>query len=91
MINSKKKEMIRIFWEDAVIYERPLSKGVFFLKKKITEGEMFKEEEDFIIVKNPTTMDYDRNLKRYVPFVTKRKITFFFIPTGMINKKELIS
>ena len=90
MIDSKEKKIIRIFWEDAVIYKKPLNKSAFSLKKRITEGEVLKEGEEFVIVKNPITFDYSIKLKKYVPFVLKRKITFFFIPTGMINKKELI-
>ena len=89
MIDSKEKKIIRIFWEDAVIYDKA-SSFKLDLHKRITEGELFKEEKDFIIIKDPTTMDYNRDLKQYAPFITKRKITFFFIPTGMINKKELI-
>lgn len=88
MIDSKKK--IRIFWEDAVIYERPLNRGAFSLLKRITEGEVFKEGNDFIVIKDPATMNYNRDLKQYEPFVAERKITFFFIPKGMIKKTEMI-
>ena len=89
MNNFKKNKPIKIYWDDAVIY------GKFFdpklnLQKKITEGKLFKEDKDFLIIKDPITMNYDTGLERYVPIATKTKITFFFIPTGMISKKELV-
>lgn len=89
MNNLKKNKLVKIYWNDAIIYGKS-SDLKLNLQKKITEGELVKESKDFLIIKDPITVNYDIDLKRYVPFVKKRKITFFFIPTGMINKKELI-
>jgi len=84
-MNNNINKLIKIYWDDAVIYTRPPKKR-FQLKKRITEGALFKEGTDFFIVQNPTTFDYDANQKQYVLSMPNKKITFFLIPKGMIVK-----
>lgn len=84
-MTKKKNRLVKIFWDDAVVYARPLNRN-FKLQKKITEGELFKENSDFIVVKNPITFDFDNVKKQYIPFALNKKMTFFFIPKGMVKK-----
>lgn len=80
MKNHNRKQ-IKVYWEDAVIYNRPLSRKDFRLRKKVTTGELFKENDDFLIIKNPQTFNDDR----------KQKITFVLIPKGMVKNIKIIN
>lgn len=78
-----KNKFVKIFWNDAVIYKSRTHK--LELAEKITQGELVKKTEDYALVKNPITSDYDENEKIYIPQVDS-KHTFFLIPKGMIKK-----
>jgi len=80
------KTISKIYWEDAVIYGPENDSGDLGLIKKITEGEIIKKDEDYILVKDPKTIVYDKKSKAYMPFSKGVGATYFYIPIGMIRK-----
>ena len=77
-----KTKSIKVFWNDAVIYKDrvPLK-----LPPKITEGELVKKTDNYLIIKNPQTSIYSDADRIYIPRI-EPKHKFFFIPKGMIKK-----
>jgi hypothetical protein len=80
------KSLSKIYWEDAVIYGPENNSGKLGLVKKITEGEIMRKDEDYILVKDPKTTIYDKKSKAYVPSSKGIGATYFYIPIGMIRK-----
>ena len=80
---TKIHKVATIIWEDAKFYR-------FFIKQKVSltttkcEGELIRENKDFIILKNCQQFVLDQKRDK---FILKRKARFFFIPKGMIIKK----
>lgn len=90
MEKYKKGDTITVYWDDAVLYG---SKNIPYLEKlkpakAITEGILEKENADFIILAAPCTVVRKFLHKKYVPKLSAsgEKITFFYIPKGMISK-----
>lgn len=86
MIKSTKK--IRIYWNDAVIYNKHESPLDIEPSKKIVEGELIKDIEKYDEYSDFVTIAVDKNSKP--PNVPEDDITFFSIPKGMISKIEEI-
>ena len=81
LANMKKdKEIIEVFWTDAVIY-----KANSVIPKELprvhTIGEQIEKTEDYLLLKN-TKSDLTSR-KKILP---KDKAKFYFIPVGMIEK-----
>lgn len=79
-----KKKIIKVFWIDAVAYNYKFFRGLT-LPQKITVGELVKEENNYIFIKNPKYYIYNKKEKIYIP-QGDLKHTFFAIPKGMIKK-----
>lgn len=79
-----KNRKIKIFWLDAVIYADKVPSR---LARKITEGNLVKERDGYVLVKNPITSIYSEKEKSYIPKEGKGH-KFFFVPSGMIEKIE---
>lgn len=83
----KDKNIVKIFWNDAVIYNY---RRLFLIKKpnlvkKITMGDLTRETENYIVVKDPRTLTWSDADKTYIKLEEKSP-TFFFIPKGMMKK-----
>ncbi len=83
---ENKKQLVKIYWQDAVIYKKP-SIAQSLVKKTII-GEIIKKGRNFIIMKNPQVFEYIREEKKYIEIVPEKKITYFYIPKGMITAIE---
>ncbi len=81
-----RNKLIKVIWEDALIYKEPPKQ--LKLVRKMTTGELIKEAAGYFIIKNPSTANYSEKEKIYIPVVNS-KHTFFFIPKGMINKVKI--
>lgn len=84
-------DCVKVYWEDAVIYGKINDSRSLGLSKKITEGELYKKDKDFIVIKDPETLTYDKQKNEYALLITDKRITFFYIPKGMVKKIEKIS
>jgi hypothetical protein len=74
----KNKIITTINWEDAKIYHFSDGQKVTLTATKCL-GELIKRNEEFVILKN--CQQFVRNKNK---FILKRKVRFFYIPTGMI-------
>jgi hypothetical protein len=72
-----------IKWVDAVAYYN-LNEMPHKLKEKETIGKVIEENNDFIIIKNPKTKNYNPNNHRGISERQKTP-TFLYIPKGMIK------
>ena len=79
----KIKNRVSVYWNDAVIYNRPKKLNVPIVKK-VTIGELFEKNSEWVVVKNPKTFLIEKS--KHILFKTKKKITFWSIPKGMITK-----
>lgn len=84
-----KVKSVKIHWKDAIIYSASSAAKKLELgpDKKTTEGTIEEEGGWGVIVKNPYTVNIVTN-KRDSREENKRKATFLFIPSGMIEKIE---
>lgn len=82
-IYKKIKNRVSVCWNDAVIYNRPEKLNVPIVKK-VTIGELFEKNPDWVVVKNPKTFLIEKSKR--ILFKSKKKITFWSIPKGMITK-----
>ena len=94
MEKYKKGNTIIVYWDDAVIYG---SKNIPYLEKlkpakTVTEGVLVEENGDFVIIKSPRAVIYEFFRKKYIPRLSEsgKKITFFYIPKGMVTKIEKV-
>jgi len=82
MVRNNKKNKI-IIWKDALFYR--FYKGE---KTELTltkcEGELIKENNDFVVLKNCKQSVFDSKKKK---FIFKRKANFFLIPKGIIVER----
>ncbi len=92
MEKYKKGDCVVIYWDDAVIYGKS---NMPYLKKlgtakTITEGELIEEKDEFVILASPRAIVHKFLHKKYIPKLSAsgEKITFFYIPVGMITKIE---
>ena len=92
MEKYKKGDNIIVYWNDAVIYGK---KNFTYSKKLkptkiITEGSLVEKNKEFVIIGSPKTFKYDPVQQKNIPKLSSsgEKITFYFIPTGMIEKIE---
>ena len=90
MEKYKKGDNVTVYWNDAVVYGK---ENLAYSKKikptrTITEGKLIKEDKEYVIIGSPKTSKYNSVQKKYIPKLleSEKKITFFFIPTGMIEK-----
>lgn len=78
----KKNKIITVLWEDAKIYH-------FHKEQKpsltLTQcrGELVKKNKNFVILKNSQQFVYNKDKNE---FILKRKVKFFYVPSGMIVK-----
>ena len=92
MEKYKKGDNVVVCWNDAVIY----GKENFAYSKKlkptkiITEGKLVEKNKEFVIIESPKTFKYDSIQQKNIPrlLASGKKITFYFIPIGMIEKIE---
>ncbi|MDP3052611.1 MAG: hypothetical protein Q8N22_01490 [bacterium] len=86
---ENKLKNVKVHWIDAVIYSASSVPQKLELKptRKVTEGILFKEGAEWVIVQNPRTITVD-DRKRDSREQKKRKATFLYIPHGMIEKIE---
>lgn len=76
-------QIIRVQWNDAVLYS-PKNR-VTELTPMETTGILEREEEHFIIIRNPKTVRRTDGTSH-----PDKQPTFYFIPRGMIEKIERI-
>lgn len=80
----KQNKIITVLWEDAKIYH--FHKGQkLSLTLTRCRGELVTKNKDFVVLKNSRQFVYNKDENR---FVLKRKAKFFFIPDGMIVRKN---
>lgn len=76
--------MVKILWQDAISYRTgdkiPLSVSILE-----TTGLLAKEDNDFVVVEKPVTIN-TRTGKSY----PDKAPTFYFIPRGMIESIESV-
>ncbi|MBI4993550.1 hypothetical protein HZC33_01140 [Candidatus Wolfebacteria bacterium] len=79
------KKRIKVYWADAVFYKKSKNIGDG-LTKMITIGELFIENEKFIVIKYPKSIKENKPLlfQLFKRFLSK-KPTYLFIPRGMIR------
>lgn len=84
-----KPKSVKVYWTDAVTYSAFSVVKKLELKpnKKVTEGALEKEGEWGIVVRDPYTINIETG-KRDPREEKKKKATFLFIPSGMIEKIE---
>lgn len=85
-----KKEKVKIYWIDAVLYKNGnIPSGG--LTKMITIGELFIKNSKFIVIKNPKTIKEKKiSLSKIFREFSFKKPRFFMIPIGMVKKIENI-
>ena len=85
---SNKK--IKVYWNDAVFYQK--EKGINDgLTKMITNGRLFIENENFIVIKNPKTIKENKSLLfQFLRRFLSKKPIYCFIPRGMIKKIDVL-
>ena len=92
MEKYKNGDNIVVYWNDAVIYGKKNFDYSKELKpaKTITEGKLVEKNKEFVIIESPKTFKYDPIQQKNVPKLLSsgEKITFYFIPVGMIEKME---
>lgn len=86
MSKELKNKKISVFWEDAKIGLFKKGDSILLTRTKC-EGELIKEDKNFIILRNCQQSVFDRQKKK---FIFERKFNFFFIPKGMITKNSRI-
>ncbi|MFH1193152.1 MAG: hypothetical protein V1656_02440 [Candidatus Jorgensenbacteria bacterium] len=90
MEKYKKGDNVTVYWNDAVIYGKQNISYSKKLKptKTITEGKLVEKNEEYVVIGSPKTFVYKVLQKKYIPKPSEsgEKITFFLIPTGMIEK-----
>ena len=80
MVKKYKNKNIIVLWKDAVFYRFYKGEKILLTLTKC-QGDLFKEDEDWIIIKNCKQSIFDEEKKK---FVFKRKVNFFLIPKGMV-------
>ncbi|MEX2410132.1 MAG: hypothetical protein WD607_01965 [Candidatus Paceibacterota bacterium] len=75
-----------IKWLDAVSYYNLKEMPNKLIEQKTT-GEVVEENNDYIVIKDPKTKDYNPNSHRGITEKEKDP-TFLFIPKGMIKSVE---
>lgn len=85
----KKNERVAVHWRDAVLYGARNSAPPS-LSKNFTEGLLYDENKDGLIIQAPLTYKWDASLGEYLPRMINEEgePRFLFIPKGMIEKVE---
>ncbi|MEK7635727.1 MAG: hypothetical protein AAB405_01395 [Patescibacteria group bacterium] len=84
------KKKIKVYWNDAVFYQKGKEMTVG-LTKIITSGELFFENEKSIVIKNPKIIKENKPLLfQFSQWFLSKKPTYCFIPRGMIKKIDIL-
>lgn len=78
--------MTTVFWNDARTYKGQADECS--LSPMMTTGELYKDIDEYVVLRYPLTYMYDRRAGEYVPRVFEKEPTFFFVPKGMIERIE---
>lgn len=82
-MKMNKGQKVKIKWTDASVFY-PKKKDVA-LSRMETVGFIEKDETDYLVIKNPKTINFLTNKKH-----PEQDPTFYFIPKGMIEVVEKI-
>lgn len=78
---------IKVTWTDAVIYSRH-SSDVNKLPKMETEGFLYRDKPDYIVIKKPRTtkLRFKPRLTKKLLSIFVKKPTYLYLPRTMIDK-----
>lgn len=83
-MKMNKGQKVKIKWTDAAVFS-PKRKDIA-LSHMETVGFVEKDDKDYLIIKNPKTINLSTNKKH-----PEQDPTFYFIPKRMIERANLIS
>lgn len=84
---KKRDGLVKVFWEDAVIYKE-LPKQLK-LARKMTMGELIKETAEYLVIKNPVTGKYSEKEKIYIPTINSKHTFFFNMFPSFVNCQKM--